>query len=527
MTFSVPGYRIEGLLGRGSQSQVWAGRSVEDGSRVALKRIRVDSAARARAGRAEAALLAALEHPGLIALRGYLVVEGDIVLVLELAGGGSLAELLSRRSRLTAAEVVATVSPVAAALAHAHDSGILHADVSARNILFTDRGQPKLADLGLARLLADGGGALGTPAYLDPVVAAGGAPGAASDVFALAAVALHALTGAGPWQQVGAPAANAEQVLAVAATGRIVDLPGRFAGVGAELGTVLRRALDADPVRRGSAAELALDLRAALRPTPVMLGGGRIPATIGRHSVERQLVERQLVEVAPVEGEWADLTHVSGRRSVPPVARHSQQNQRHIAWFSWRPSNATWAGAVFALTGVVIAVAMTGVFGHRSRTASAIVQPASKSPPPATPASSPPAQPELDPAAVLAGLDRTRSAAYAQRRPELLAAVYRSPSLLAQDRDQLSRTVPAGCRLLGLNTEYRQVTATASPHHLTVHTTATLAAGSLHCGDRVRGQTPTVGPVRLLLELTDAGSGYRLDDEQLLADPFKLPDASG
>jgi len=131
MSFSVPGYRIEGLLGQGSQSQVWAGRSAEDGTRVALKRIRVDSEIRARAGRAEAALLAALDHPGLIALRGYLVIQADIVLVLELAGGGSLAKLLRRRSRLTAAEVVATISPVAAALAHAHDNGILHADVSA------------------------------------------------------------------------------------------------------------------------------------------------------------------------------------------------------------------------------------------------------------------------------------------------------------------------------------------------------------------------------------------------------------
>ena len=157
MTFSVPGYRVEGLLGQGSQSQVWAGRSVEDGARVAIKRIRVDSAAQARAGRAEAALLAALDHPGLIALRAYLVVQADIVLVLELAGGGSLADLLRRRQRLSAAEVVAAISPVAAALAHAHDNGILHADVSASNILFTERGQPKLADLGISRLLAGSG----------------------------------------------------------------------------------------------------------------------------------------------------------------------------------------------------------------------------------------------------------------------------------------------------------------------------------------------------------------------------------
>ena len=88
-------------------------------------------------------------------------------------------------------------------------------------------------------------GSIGTPAYLDPVVAAGGAAGAASDVFALGAVALHALTGAGPWQRPGEPAASAEQVLAVAATGQI-DRVGRPAGRG-QPGTCRRAGQDPEP----------------------------------------------------------------------------------------------------------------------------------------------------------------------------------------------------------------------------------------------------------------------------------------
>ena len=92
------------------------------------------------------------------------------------------------------------------------------------------------------------------------MLAAGGVPGAASDVFSLAAVALHALTGAGPWQPVGQPAA-AEQVLAVAATGESVELAARLAGLPPALAAVLARALDPDPHRRGTAAEFALDLR--------------------------------------------------------------------------------------------------------------------------------------------------------------------------------------------------------------------------------------------------------------------------
>src|SRR6185312_14703382 len=103
------------------------------------------------AGRAEAALLAALDHPNLIALRACLPLDTGLVLVLELAEAGTLAALLARRRRLTPPEVVAAISPIAAALAHAHDAGLLHGDVSAANILFSRAGRPKLADLGVAR----------------------------------------------------------------------------------------------------------------------------------------------------------------------------------------------------------------------------------------------------------------------------------------------------------------------------------------------------------------------------------------
>ena len=60
-----------------------------------------------------------------------------------------------------------------------------------------------------------------------------------------------------------------------------------------------------------------------------------------------------------------------------------------------------------------------------------------------------------------------------------------------------------------------------------MRTTATLAAGSLYCDGTVRGRTPVVGPVRLLLELTDTGAGYLLDGESLLGGPPALPDEGG
>jgi Protein kinase domain len=353
MAFTVPGYRVDRLLGVGSQAEVWLGQHLATGERVALKRVAAGSAVAAAAGRAEAALLAALDHPNLIALRACLPLDTGLVLVLELAEAGTLAALLARRRRLTPPEVVAAISPIAAALAHAHDAGLLHGDVSAANILFSRAGRPKLADLGVARLLAaiagsqaanrrPGAGqppvgaapadileALGTPAYLDPTIAAGGAAGLASDVFSLGAVALHALTGAGPWQPPGEPAPSAEQALAVAATGSIAGLAERLGAVPPAMAEVLIRALDPAPHRRGTAAELALDLRAALPPARLELTGGRIAGPAVRrptgHPASGGLgrsgqPDPVAFEMAPLESVPIDLTRIAPARPPTDIA---------------------------------------------------------------------------------------------------------------------------------------------------------------------------------------------------------------
>ncbi|MCW2524938.1 MAG: Serine/threonine protein kinase, partial [Frankiales bacterium] len=248
MPVHVPGYRLQELLGRGSQGEVWAATATRSGQPFAIKLIPTDTVAALQAARLEAALLTALAHPNLVQLHQAVSCSGALALVLERADGGSLSWLLRRRYRLSTGEVVAAVSPVAAALAYAHGEGVTHSDVSAGNILFSARGHAKLADLGVARLTAadlPATALLGTPAYCDPVVVAGGAPGPASDVFALAAVALHALTGLGPWQS--SRGDTVAQVLAAAAAGEVRDLAERLAGAPAAMASVLTQALDADP----------------------------------------------------------------------------------------------------------------------------------------------------------------------------------------------------------------------------------------------------------------------------------------
>lgn len=270
----VPGYRLEELLGRGGSGEVWRAVPRSGGDPVAVKLLVAGDAERQAR---EAALLGELDHPHLVRLhevvheprRGG---QPRVALVLDLLGGGSLAALLARRGRLRPGEVVTALAPVAAALAHAHERGVVHGDLSPGNVVFTAEGRPVLTDLGVARVLGEEAAGEVTPAYVDPTVARGGAPGPASDVFGVAAAAFHALTGVAPWN--GATPAD---MFRVAADGVLPDLAELAPDAPAELLEVLARGLSPDPHDRGSAAAFALDLRHACRPEPVRLPRAGVP----------------------------------------------------------------------------------------------------------------------------------------------------------------------------------------------------------------------------------------------------------
>ncbi|WP_141242941.1 serine/threonine-protein kinase [Geodermatophilus obscurus] len=270
----VPGYRLEELLGRGGSGEVWRAVPRSGGAPVAVKLLVAGDAERQAR---EAALLGELDHPHLVRLHEVVHAprrggQPRVALVLDLLSGGSLAALLARRGRLRPGEVVTALAPVAAALAHAHERGVVHGDLSPGNVVFTAEGRPVLTDLGVARVLGEEAAREVTPAYVDPTVARGGASGPESDVFGVAAAAFHALTGVAPWN-----AATPADTLRVAADGVLPDLAELASDVPAELLAVITRGLSPDPHDRGSAAAFALDLRHACRPEPVRLPRAGVP----------------------------------------------------------------------------------------------------------------------------------------------------------------------------------------------------------------------------------------------------------
>jgi hypothetical protein len=527
----VPGYLLDEPLGAGADARVWRGRVRRGGDPVAIKLLPVLGRDQLAAARAEAAVLIGLDHPHLVHLHEAVPCAQGLALVLDLADGGSLAGLLQRRGRLTPGEVVAALAPIGAALAYAHNAGVVHGDVSAANVLFTAAGLPLLADLGIARLADASTGEVGdddpnaparsTPAYIDPVVAAGGVPAASSDVFMLAAVALHALTGRPPW-----PGVTAGAALAAAATGELGDVTARLraAGVPEPVATVLRGGLEHDPARRPTAAEFALDLRHAAEPAPVELRAGR-----ARHRAEDS------------RGASAMLTY--GHR-VPPPARAP-------AW-TWR-SRAGSRAVRLAVSALVLSGVGGGVLWWVSGGHDDAVAPLAQ----ARPAASGPARPAAGPAGsttagravaaataelaatsgpaaetggagparalagsrldaaqaaqVLRSLDALRARAYAERDPSLLAQVYTAGPLLTQDSAQLRSIVPSGCGLDGATTSYTRVVVTdRSPGEVTLRARAALHASRLRCAGKPAGQAPGAGPRTLRIELRSDGTSYRI-----------------
>ncbi|HEX2361567.1 MAG TPA: serine/threonine-protein kinase [Jiangellaceae bacterium] len=262
----VPGFAVEAPLG--ADGTVWAGREDVSGTPVALRLLPLaDPAARERARR-EVALLTAVDHPHVLPLLGVVDVPGGLILVLELAEGGSLDDLLAARGTLTPGEVVTACAPIAQALAELHGNGIVHGRVSPASVLFAADGRPMLADLGTGPL-ADG--QPGEPSRIvPPEVQAGYPPHPGSDVYALAAVAVRALTGYVPNQALILP------------------------GIPPATQSALAQAMHPDPARRPAAASLANALFVLADPEPVVFTAPTAAAPLGEQSGPADVAEEAI-----------------------------------------------------------------------------------------------------------------------------------------------------------------------------------------------------------------------------------------
>ncbi|MBA3281073.1 MAG: serine/threonine protein kinase [Acidimicrobiia bacterium] len=272
MRDNLAGYRLERLIGRGGTGEVWLAWDQGPVTRaVAVKRVGASAGPTEVASlRAEAELLATLDHPHLLRALDVIDDPPGVALVLPYLGGGSLRSLLDDRGVLAPGEVVAVLAPVADAAGSLHRRGVIHGDLKPDNVLITSDGDPVCADVGVARIIgrpAAGLTVAGTPAYLDPAVAEGSPATPRSDVYALGVMAYEALTGRLP--HVGEPA----EVVALAAS-RVHRPLGSWPALPEAVAQEVERALDPDPAaRHGCPVDFIDALRTVVPTSEVRLPG--------------------------------------------------------------------------------------------------------------------------------------------------------------------------------------------------------------------------------------------------------------
>src|SRR5262245_18631696 len=267
-------YALAVPIGQGGMGVVWRARDTLLGREVAIKEVRLPptipdrerSSMRARVLR-EARAAARLNHPGAVTLYDVINEQGHAFIVMELINAPTLSQVVAKEGPLNPSRAALIGAQVAAALAAAHQAGIVHRDVKPANVMVQGDGA-RLTDFGIARVKGDPkltstGLIVGSPAYMAPEQASGAAAGPEADLWGLGATLYYAVEGRPPFERDG-------QISVLTA---VVNDPPRTPERAGELGPIIATLLSKDPTYRPTASDLHAQLErlaAGGEPTEVV-----------------------------------------------------------------------------------------------------------------------------------------------------------------------------------------------------------------------------------------------------------------
>ena len=269
-------YEILARIGAGGMGVVYRARDSRLEREIAIKVLSVsllmDESARRRFRR-EALALAKLNHPNIAAVYDVGEQGGADYLVMECVPGLSLAEKL-KSGALAEKEISSVGSQIAAALDDAHEQAVVHRDLKPANIMVTPKGQAKVLDFGLAKLLlpfadvattqsfAESQALVGTLPYMSPEQLQGEPVDARTDIHALGLVLYEMASGRRLFQQDSIPQLTDAILHQPPVTPRAFN-----SRVSPELERIILKCLEKEPENRyQSAKELGVDLRQLAAP---------------------------------------------------------------------------------------------------------------------------------------------------------------------------------------------------------------------------------------------------------------------
>lgn len=279
-------YKILEKLGAGGQGTVYKAVDAKLGRAVVIKVLPeelVAKEANLKRFEREARLASALDHPNICTIFDLNVINGVHFIAMQYVEGRNVRQLVNGRP-LDLSSALSIVVQVADALTAAHSQGIIHRDIKAGNVMVNRKGQAKVLDFGLAKLLDEDaartsgihhteltevGVPYGTATYAAPEQARGDRVDSRADIFSAGVLLYEVLTGTWPFK--GKTAVDVRH--AVLHEEPVPLMQARPDPVPPRLQQILDRALKKDPRERyQKMAEFRDDLREVMREVSVVSG---------------------------------------------------------------------------------------------------------------------------------------------------------------------------------------------------------------------------------------------------------------